>query len=101
MQFDTRHHGDKFEAGLSERLTSADHGSFRQLLSMMEKSGSKTFVLDLARLDWIDSAGLGMLILAKEAASRAGSEFKLRGPGGHVKQLLELGRFDRLFEIEA
>ncbi len=101
MRLETTTHGDRFDVGLWDSLTSADLTSFRDFLSEMKKAKCKVTVLDLANLTWIDSAGLGMLILAKEAAEKADIQLILRSPRGHVKSLLELGRFDKLFAIEA
>jgi anti-anti-sigma factor len=100
MKLETHSYKDRFEAGLSDSLTSADLTSFRELLSQMKQSKCKLMVLDLSKLDWIDSAGLGMLILAKESAEKADLELVLRSPRGHVKSLLELGRFEKIFNIE-
>lgn len=88
------------EAGLSHRLTTADHEAFRQILSQVKESGIKTLILDLSDLDWIDSSGLGLLILAKEAGGKSGTELVLRSPKGLVKELLELGQFERILNIE-
>lgn len=95
-----RRYGETFEVALTNSLTSADHSAFRELLSRMKESGSMLYVLELSKLDWIDLAGLGMLILAKEATGKAGAELILRSPKGHVKDLLELGRFDRILTVE-
>jgi HptB-dependent secretion and biofilm anti anti-sigma factor len=100
MTIETRRYGETLEAGFSHRLTAADHGSFRDILSKVKENGIKRLILDLSDLDWIDSSGLGLLILAKEAGGKAGIELLLRSPKGHVKELLELGHFDRLINIE-
>jgi anti-anti-sigma factor len=100
MRLETSLSKDSFEAGISDKLTSADLSKFRALLSEIKKSARKVIVIDLANLDWIDSAGLGMLILAKELAEKDNLELVLRSPKGHVKSLLELGRFEKIFTIE-
>lgn len=100
MRLETYKSNDRFEAELSDKLTSSDLSQFRELLSQIKKSSSKVIVLDLENLDWIDSAGLGMLILAKELAEKEELELVLRSPKGHVKSLLELGRFEKIFTIE-
>ncbi len=92
---------DSFEAKISDKLTSSDLSAFRELLSEIKRSACKSIVVDLGNLDWIDSAGLGMLILAKELAEKEDLELVLRSPRGHVKSLLELGRFDKVFSIQA
>ncbi len=91
---------DSFEAQIADKLTSSDLSSFRGLLSEIKQSACKDVVLDLGNLDWIDSAGLGMLILTKELAEKEELALVLRSPRGHVKSLLELGRFDKIFNIQ-
>jgi anti-anti-sigma factor len=101
MRLETYKSNDRFEAEISDKLTSSDLSNFRELLSEIKQSPCKVIVLDLNNLDWIDSAGLGMLILAKELAEKEELELVLRSPRGHVKSLLELGRFEKIFNIQA
>jgi anti-anti-sigma factor len=100
MRLETYLSHERFEAGISDKLTSSDLSNFRALLSEIKQSSRKVVVLDLSNLNWIDSAGLGMLILAKELAEKEELDLVLRSPRGHVKSLLELGRFDKIFNIE-
>jgi len=99
MRLEICTYGDRFEASLSDRLTSADLRAFRELLSQIKISKCSVIVLDLADLDWIDSAGLGMLLLAREAALKDNFQLVLRSPQGNVKSLLKLGRFDTIFDM--
>jgi anti-anti-sigma factor len=101
MRLETYKSNNKFEAEISDKLTSSDLSGFRELLSEIKQSTCKVIVLDLNNLEWIDSAGLGMLILAKELTEKEDLELVLRSPKGHVKSLLELGRFEKIFNIEA
>jgi anti-anti-sigma factor len=91
---------DRFEASLSDRFTSADLRAFRELLAQIKISKCSVIVLDLANLDWIDSAGLGMLLLARDAALKDNFQLVLRSPQGNVKSLLKLGRFDTIFDMQ-
>ena len=86
MRLETYKSNDKFEAEISDKLTSSDSSPhFRELLSEIKQSSCKVIVLDLANLDWIDSAGLGMLILTKELAEKEELELVLRLPRGHLE----------------
>ena len=85
MRLETYKSNNKFEAEISDKLTSSDLSNFRELLSEIKQSTCKVIVLDLDNLEWIDSAGLGMLILAKELGE---------------KEELELGRFEKIFNIQ-
>jgi len=84
----------------SGRLTSADLGGFRELLSQIKENKCNLILIDLKNLDWIDSAGLGMLLLARDTAAKNNLELVLRAPQGDVKSLLKLGRFETLFNLQ-
>lgn len=100
MRFETTMDNGIMNVRLSDRMTFLDHGTFRALLSDIEKSGARTCVIDLSDLISVDSAGLGMFIIARDAAQKQGWSLLIRKPQGHVKALLELGRFDKLLTIE-
>lgn len=84
---------------LNGRLTFSDHTAFRNLLDDITQCGSKRCVFDLAGLVSIDSSGLGMFVVAHEHGKASGWDMTLEGAGGHVKTLLELGKFSKIFEI--
>lgn len=100
MKVETWTHNGSFEAVLFGRLTSADLGSFRELLSQIKESKCNLILIDLKNLDWINSAGLGMLLLARDTAAKSNLELVLRAPQGDVKSLLKLGRFEALFNLQ-
>jgi anti-anti-sigma factor len=100
MRFETCTYNGRFEVAFSGRLTSADLVDFRELLSRIKASKCNLIVIDLKDLDWIDSAGLGMLLLARESASKNNLQLVLRAPQGDVKSLLKLGRFETLFDVQ-
>ena len=55
--------------------------------------------LDLRGLHFIDSTGLGALIGARRRADAAGARLRLVVDDGPVREVLELGRMDRVFHI--
>ncbi len=59
MRIETYKANDRFEAGISDKLTSSDLSNFRGLLSEIKQSACKVIVLDLSNLDWIELGGLG------------------------------------------
>jgi HptB-dependent secretion and biofilm anti anti-sigma factor len=48
----------------------------------------------------VDSAGLGMLLLARDEAKKNNRELILKGPCGQVKRMFGVTKFDTLFSIE-
>jgi anti-sigma B factor antagonist len=55
--------------------------------------------VDLRRLHFIDSTGLGALISARRRADDAGAVLHLVVDGGPAGEVLELGRMDRVFLV--
>ena len=88
------------EVQLKGRFTFSDHENFRNVVQLMENGGTKRFIFDLSGLEFVDSAGLGMFLIAREAAERHKLQLVLRGAQGQVKRMLDLGRFDSLFTIQ-
>lgn len=101
MRIESRMSGTTCEVRFGDRMTFSDHTAFRALLKEITKSGAKACVFDLHDLQAIDSAGLGMFMIALDEAKKSGWTLRLKSPQGPVKSLLELGRFDKLMSIEA
>ncbi len=61
--------------------------------------GTPRLVLDLARLEYMDSSGLGALISCLRTAIQKGGDIRLARLVPSVRMLLELTRADRIFEV--
>lgn len=85
---------------MTGRFTFGDHSSFRKLIEEVRDHDSTTMVLDIAGVEFIDSAGLGMLLLARDEGEKSSTTVVLRGAQGQVKRMLEVARFDTLFKLE-
>lgn len=57
-------------------------------------------VIDLSGVNFVDSAGVGVLVGGHRAAEKAGLGFAIRQPSQRVSVLLEVTGLDRLFVIE-
>ncbi len=84
---------------IEDRLTYSDYGSFRQVTDAISQTERESCILDLTKLDFIDSAGLGMLLLARDKSQEHHCPISLRNASGQVKKMIELGWFDSLFNI--
>ena len=62
--------------------------------------GRKTFIIDLGGVDYIDSSGLGTLVAIQKRALQHGGSVVIKGLHGLVKDLFELTRLNRMFEIQ-
>lgn len=85
---------------LKDQLTFADRDVFDSVIDKLLARKRNLVVVDLSALDYMDSAGLGMLLTLRDRAERAGAEVMLRRPRSEVRELLVLACFDTLFTIE-
>ena len=69
------------------------------LIGYIEK-GHKTFVVDLGNVDYIDNSGLGTLVAIQKRALQNGGSVIIKNLKGLVKDLFELTRLTKVFEIQ-
>jgi len=65
------------------------------------RSGQKALVIDVSKLDYIDSASLGMLIGCFKAAAEAGGELRIAAPKGIVARTMSLIQMDKVVPIDS
>lgn len=91
--------GNSATVTLSGRFTFADNKAFRDILEKIE-DGLLNCIMDVKNLEFVDSAGLGMFILANDTVLENGGKFVLRSPTGQVQKMLELTRFGDIISVE-
>jgi anti-anti-sigma factor len=62
-------------------------------------AGKRLVVLDLAEVDAIDAAGLGLLVFLHTSASIGGMGMKIINPTQRIRELLALTNLDSALEI--
>ncbi|MCX7338388.1 MAG: STAS domain-containing protein [Alphaproteobacteria bacterium] len=92
--------GQQTEITLNGRLTHADYPVFHKITNDLGKTEKQTCVFNLSRLDFIDSAGVGMLLLAQDKVQEGNGKVIVRGVHSQVKKMIELGHFENYLTIE-
>jgi anti-sigma B factor antagonist len=64
-----------------------------------EISKNKKNLIDLSKVDFVDSAGLGSLLSCLKKAKSSGGELKVFGLTKSVRSLFELMRMQKIFSI--
>jgi anti-sigma B factor antagonist len=59
-----------------------------------------TVTLDCSRLEYISSAGLGVLLKTQKRLLGTSGKLRLTGVNRHLRDILVYSGFDQLFEIE-
>ena len=59
-----------------------------------------TMIIDLSRLDYMSSRGLRALTVAGQQGRTVGVTIRLATPNEVMREILEISRYDRLFDID-
>jgi anti-sigma B factor antagonist len=72
-----------------------------ELLAALKEHAGGRIVVDLEGVDFLDSAGLGVLVGGRERARSGDGDLVLVATGRSVLKVLELTGLDRAFEIHS
>ena len=72
---------------------------FRQDISKFVDQGAKIILIDFKDVTFMDSSGLGALVLALKTVRSAGGKLTLCSINEQIKILFELTGMDRVFDI--
>ncbi len=89
-----------YKVSLPESFTFEIHEEFKKTIKAIENKHISGVVIDLSAVSFIDSAGLGMLLLAKELAEDKNISITLSRPKNEVVKVFKATCFDSLFNIE-
>ena len=82
------------------RLTLSDgQTKLRDMVHVFAEGGKKRFILNLARVEFIDSYGIGELVRSYLAVRQRGGDLKLAGVNQKVLSVLTLTGLTKTFEI--
>lgn len=69
------------------------------LFDIIEK-GNRYLVMDMSKVEYIDSSGLGVLVSVLKKVKHAEGKLVLVSPKSSVKQILNLTNLDKVFNIQ-
>ena len=78
-------------------LASQD-AALAELIPAIERSG-ESVILDLARVEFIDSTGLRVLIACQQQAAEAKTRLLIASPSNAVQQIFDLTKLNDRFEF--
>ena len=101
MQYEIRSAPGVTTVDIRGRLCFSDHALFREVIGAFDRPAGERLIFDLGALEFIDSSGLGMLIIARDEAKKRQLAFEIENVRAEVKRLMDMARFDRHFTIRA
>ena len=89
-------YGPTGEVVIAGRLDAAQSPSAQAFLDKVEG----TVTLDCSGLEYISSAGLGVLLKTQKRLLTSGGKLRLSGVSRHLMDIFGYSGFDQLFEID-
>ncbi len=80
---------------LSGRFDAAQVEKARAVFDLVKSST----VVDFGGLDYISSAGLGILLMTQRRLKESGTGLKLINMNKHIRDVFQYAGFDKIFEI--
>lgn len=88
---------DGKEIMISGSFTFRDHDTFFEIISLIKSAQEKRIIFNLSECDFIDSAALGMFVIAHDEASTKSVDLAIKGVQGKVRDVMYAARFDSLY----
>ena len=84
---------------LKGRLTVGEASAVREKVSAVASAGRVNVLLNLQHVEYIDSTGLGALVICFTSLKKAGGALKLVNPNKRNVELLLLTKLHTIFEV--
>src|ERR1700683_2773170 len=84
---------------LKGRLTVGEASSVREQCSAVAANGNVNVLLNLEHVEYIDSTGLGAMVICFTSLKKAGGALKLVNPNKRNIELLLLTKLHTIFEV--
>ena len=85
---------------LPSRIYTEEATELRERLLSHIEGGHKNFVINFSQVESIDCSGLGTLVAIHKKAMHHGGGITIKGLHGASKDLFELTRLDKVFDIQ-
>ena len=76
-----------------------DATSLHEKLHELIETGTRSVVIDLGDVDWMNSSGLGILIGGLSAIRKSGGDLRLASVTEKIEEVLRITKLDRVFDV--
>ena len=99
MQVNIRESGQNIVITLNGRFVFEARHVFQKAITEAQDKPSKKVLINMEKVTYLDSAGLGLLALGFEQAKAQNKELCLVNPTGAVKEIIRLTHLQKLVNI--
>ncbi|MBC8043094.1 MAG: STAS domain-containing protein [Rhizobacter sp.] len=76
-----------------------DVSEFKTKVKSLADGGKKNLVLDLSKVTYINSSGIGMLVAGMTTVTQAGGKLKMAGLEKNIKNIFTITNLVKVFEV--
>jgi anti-anti-sigma factor len=84
---------------LEEKLTSLNAPQLKSELVLVNTEGYRNFILDLSQVVFIDSSGLGAILIGHRLCREVGGTFAITGINPQIRKLIEISQLQTVLNI--
>ena len=99
MDIRTRHYNDVAILSLNGRLDAASAPQLSQTISEQMEAGYHRLVIDLKRVDFLNSAGIKAMVLGVQQSRQHGGDMRIANVQSQVKYVLNLTGADSVLKV--
>lgn len=99
MSVTTREHGNFAIVVVTGRLDTEDTQGLEQTVIDALEAGKKGMVFDFSELDYINSSGLRVLVMAYQRLKKADGVVAVCGLKDYILEVFEISGYDKLFTL--
>ena len=99
MEITERRTADIVTLSLSGKLDGTTAKAFEEKILGQIESGDRRFIIDLAQLDYVSSAGLRVFILAAKRLNSANGKIVLCSLKDPVREVFDIAGFSSIFSV--
>ena len=100
MDYNINKNDTDIEIQINGTFTFRDHDKFFEIINEIEKLKDTKISFNMENCEFIDSAALGMLVIASDEANTRNISLAIKNAKGKVKDLMMIARFDTLYNME-
>lgn len=90
---------DGTDVVMEGRFTFTDYDRFAGIISLICERKSAFVCFDFSAVEFIDSAAIGLMLIAREKAEASGVRLAIRGASGKVGTIFKMAKFDQMFDM--
>ena len=99
MEYNITEKSGSAQVNMSGQFVFSDNPKFKAILEMAQARALQSLAIDFTNVSFIDSAGLGMLLLLRDICAEKNVSISLVGAHGQVAKVFDISKFGDLFNL--